>query len=155
MQAALEAGAEALLVTHGPDVRYLSGFTGSSGAVALVGGRAALFTDGRYTMQAKAEVEGLRVVIDKRAPGVQAVEWLAVAGVKKCAFDAGQTTVAVLELMKKALQAAQRRSFFVATDGLVARIRQVKDADEIDRLRKAAGVGCGTARWPASAARSR
>ncbi len=66
----------ALLVTHAPDVRYLSGFTGSSGAVALAGGRAALFTDGRYTAQAKAEVEGLRVVIDKRSPGVQAAEWL-------------------------------------------------------------------------------
>ena len=82
-------GPDALMVTHGPDVRYLSGFTGSSGAVALVGGRAALFTDGRYTAQAKAEAQGLRVVIDKRAPGVQAVEWLAAAGVKKCAFDAG------------------------------------------------------------------
>ena len=41
------------------------------------------------------------MVIDKRSPGVQAVEWLAAAGVKKCAFDAGQTTVAALELMKK------------------------------------------------------
>ena len=57
------------MVTHEPDVRYLSGFTGSSGAVALVGGRAALFTDGRYTTQAKAEAEGLRVVIDKRRAG--------------------------------------------------------------------------------------
>jgi Xaa-Pro aminopeptidase len=43
------------------------------------------------------------VVIDKRSPAVQAVEWLAAAGVKKCAFDAGQTSVAALELMKKSL----------------------------------------------------
>jgi Xaa-Pro aminopeptidase len=143
MKAALEAGADALLVTHGPDVRYLSGFTGSSGAVALVGGRAALFTDGRYTTQAKTEAQGLKLVIDKRAPGVQAAEWLAAAGVKKCAFDAGQTTVAALEGMKKALPGSVRRSFFVATDALVARIRQVKDADEIERMRKAATLGCG------------
>ena len=143
MQAALDAGADGLLVTHGPDVRYLSGFTGSSGAVALVGGRAALFTDGRYTTQAKAEAQGLKLVIDKRSPGVQAVEWLAAAGVKKCAFDAAQTSVAVLELMRKTLPGPVRRSFFVATDGLVARIREVKDADEIECLRKAAALGCG------------
>ncbi len=143
VRAALQVGAEGLLVTHGPDVRYLSGFTGSSGAMALVGGRAALFTDGRYTTQAKAEAEGLRVVIDKRAPGVQAVEWLAAAGVKKCAFDAGQTTVAALDSMKKALPGPVRRSFLVAADGLVARIRQVKDDDEIERMRKAAALGCG------------
>jgi Xaa-Pro aminopeptidase len=36
-----------------------------------------------------------------------------------------------------------RRSFFLATDGVVARIRQVKDEDEIVRMRKAAAVGCG------------
>jgi Xaa-Pro aminopeptidase len=138
----LDAGAEALVVTHGPDVRYLSGFTGSSGAVALVGGRAALFTDGRYTTQAKAEAEGLRVVIDKRAPGVQAVEWLAAAGVKKCAFDAGQTTVAALESMRRTLPGPVRRSFLVATDGLVAKIRPVKDEEEIKLMRTAA-LGCG------------
>ena len=131
-----------MVVTHGPDVRYLSGFTGSSGAVALVGGRAALFTDGRYRTQAKAEAEGLRVVIDKPAPAVQAVEWLAAAGVTRCAFDAGQTTVAALESMKKALPGAVRRSFLVATDGLVAMIRQVKDEDEIVLMRKAADLGC-------------
>ncbi|MGA7157261.1 MAG: Xaa-Pro peptidase family protein [Acidobacteriaceae bacterium] len=143
VQAALKAGADGLVVTHGPDVRYLSGFTGSSGAVALVGGRAALFTDGRYTAQAKSEAEGVRVVIDKRPPAAQAVEWLAAAGVKKCAFDAGQTTVAALDGMKKALPGALRRRFLVATDGLVARIRQVKDEDEIARMRKAAALGCG------------
>ena len=142
MQAVMSAGAEALMVTHGPDVRYLSGFTGSSGAVALAGGRAALFTDGRYTAQAKAEAQGIRVVIDKRAPAVQAMEWLAALGVRKCAFDAGQTSVAALQPIKKALPGAVRRSFLVATNGLVAKIREVKDVDEIARMRRAAALGC-------------
>ena len=82
-------------------------------------------------------------MIDKRAPGVQAVEWLAEAGVTKCAFDAGQTTVAGLDSMRKALPGAVRRSFLLATDGLAARLRQVKDEDEIGRMRKAAALGCG------------
>jgi Xaa-Pro aminopeptidase len=141
------AGAEALVVTHGPDVRYLTGFTGSSGAVALVGSKAALFTDGRYTTQARAEAKGVRVVIDKRPPAVQAVEWLAKAGVRHAAFDAGQTTVAAMEAMRKALPGslfpgASRRGFFVATEGLVARLRQVKDGAEIASMRKAAALGC-------------
>ncbi len=143
MRSVVAAGAEALVVTHAPDVRYLSGFTGSSGAVALVGGRAALFTDGRYSTQAKAEAEGVRVVIDRRAPAVQAVEWLAAAGVKKCAFDAEQTTVVALESMKKALPGTLRRSFLVATQGMVARLRQVKDEGEIELMRRAAALGCG------------
>jgi Xaa-Pro aminopeptidase len=48
-----------------------------------------------------------------------------------------------LDLMRKALPGAVRRSFLLATDGLVARIRQVKDEDEIARMRKAAALGCG------------
>jgi Xaa-Pro aminopeptidase len=146
MEAAIAAGADALVVTHGPDVRYLTGFTGSSGAVALVGGRAVLFTDGRYTSQAKAEAVGVRVAIDKRSPTVRAVEWLAGQGVGRCGFDAAQTTVAGLEGMRKAAKplvaAAGLRGFLLATEGLVARLREVKDEDEVGRMRRAAQLGC-------------
>ncbi len=146
MRAAAAAGVDALVVTHGPDVRYLTGFTGSSGAVALVGGRTVLFTDGRYTSQAKAEAAGIRIAIDKRSPAVRAVEWLAGQGVARCGFDAGQTTVAGLEAMRKALvpllKGPDRRVFLVGTDGLVAKLREVKDADEIARMRGAAALGC-------------
>lgn len=143
MRAAEGAGAKALLVTHGPDVRYLSGFTGSSGAVALLGGRATLFTDGRYAEQARAEAAGLRVVIDKRPPEMQALEWLTSLGGRPCAYDAGRTTVASLERMKKALPGPLRRGFFLPMDGLVAGLRQIKDEEEVTRLRRACAVGCG------------
>jgi Xaa-Pro aminopeptidase len=141
-KAAAKAGAVALVVTHGPDVRYLTGFTGSNGAVAIAGGRAALFTDGRYTTQAKEEAPGLRVNIDKGSVAVRAVEWLAGLGVSTCSFDAGQTTVAEFDVLKKAVPGKVRRSFFVATDGLVERIREVKDVDEIKLMKKAAALGC-------------
>jgi len=146
VRAAVAAGVDALVVTHGPDVRYLSGFTGSSGAVALVGGRAVLFTDGRYTSQAKAEAVGVRIAIDKRSAAVRAVEWMARQGVARCGFDAGQTTVLGLEAMRKALvpllQGQARRRFLVPTEGLVARLRELKDEDEIARMRRAAVLGC-------------
>ena len=145
MQAAAEAGTDALLVTHGPDVRWLSGFTGSNGAVAIVGGRAALFTDGRYTAQAKAEASDLKVFIGKKAASTQALEWLLARGAQRCAFDSRQTTVATFEAMRKALpkeMGAARRNFFVSTDGLVARLREVKDSDEVGRMRRAADLGC-------------
>ena len=129
-------------MTHGPDVRYLTGFTGSSSALALAAGRAVLFTDGRYTAQAKAEAQGVRLIINQQPPAVQAVEWLVAAGVKLCAFDAGHTTVAAAAAIKKTLPATVRRSFLVATDGLVARLRQVKDDEEIAVMRRAAALGC-------------
>ena len=141
--AATAAGVDGLLVTHLPDVRYLCGFTGSHAALVLAGGRAVLFTDGRYTAQAKAEALGTRVVISKKPAVVAACEWIEAAGVRRCGFDATHTTVAALETMRKAVSGGVRRGLFVAVGSLVAGLREVKDADEIQRMRKAALVGCG------------
>jgi Xaa-Pro aminopeptidase len=55
---------EALIVTSLPNVRYLSGFTGSNGALVLSPGAATLFTDPRYTIQAASESD-CRVVVAK------------------------------------------------------------------------------------------
>ncbi len=136
------AGVDGLLLTHAADVRYLSGFTGSNGALAMAGGRTTLFTDGRYTTQARAETEGLRVAISPKPASVAAAEWLAERGVRRCGYDAARTTVAELSRMRKAVPGKLRRSFFWATEGVVARLREVKDADEIARMRRAARVGC-------------
>ena len=142
LAAAKTVGVDALLVTHLPDVRYLSGFTGSSAALVLVGGKAVLFTDGRYTAQAKAEAVGTRVVIAKKPAVPAACEWLEAAGVRRCGFDGAHTTVAGLEAMRRAVSAKVRRGLFVAVGSLSAALREVKDADEILRVRAAAQVGC-------------
>src|SRR3984957_19302641 len=90
--AAKTAGVDGLLVTHLPDVRYLCGFTGSNAALVLTGGRAVLFTDGRYTSQAKAEASRTRVVIAKKPSVIAACEWIEAAGIRRCGFDASNTT---------------------------------------------------------------
>jgi Xaa-Pro aminopeptidase len=140
--AAEAAGVDALLVANGPDVRWLTGFTGSSGAVALRRGAATLFTDGRYTAQARAEARGMRVVIGKGSPGALAAAALAKAGLTSCGFDDVTTTVAGLAAMRANIPAKGRRVFFQATGGVVARLREVKDGDEIARMRTAARLGC-------------
>src|ERR1019366_8438652 len=147
--AAKAAGVDALLVTHLPDVRWLCGFTGSNAALALVWGkgapagkRAVLFTDGRYTAQAKAEAVGTRVAIAAKSAAIAACEWLAEAGVKRGGFDEGNTTVAALKQMRAAVPAWVRRRMFEPVGPLVAKLRWVKDAGEIWKLRAAAALGC-------------
>ena len=143
------AGVEALLVTHLPDVRWLSGFTGSNAALVLdsgrkgrTAGRAVLFTDGRYTAQAKAEAAGMKVVIAQKAAAVAASEWMGEARIRRCGFDEGNTTVADLAGMRKALPAALRRKMFEPVGALVAKLRWIKDPGEIKRMRAAAALGC-------------
>jgi Xaa-Pro aminopeptidase len=136
------AGVDGVLITHLPDVRYLCGFTGSNAVLVLVGGRATLFTDGRYTVQARAEAAGTKVVIAKKPALVAASEWLEAAGVKRCGFDATHTTVTALETMRKAVSTKVRRAMFVAVGSIVAGLREVKDAEELKLIRAAARVGC-------------
>ena len=139
---------DGLLVTHPPDVRYLSGFTGSNAVLVLSAGRTILYTDGRYTAQARAEAKVSKIVILRKGVLAAACEGAVAAGITRCGFDAAHTTVATLEAMRAALKAvpaltaSQRRKFFVPSLPVVAGLREVKDSTEIEIIRRAALTGC-------------
>ncbi len=138
------AGLHGLLVTHLPDLRYLSGFTGSSAALAVTRRAARLFTDGRYTAQAAAEVNGAKVQIVSNSPATNAVQWLASQpGIAFVGFDPAWTTVADLARLRGALPSRLRRSFLAALAApLVEPLRQIKDEDELAIMTEAALTGC-------------
>lgn len=145
-QAARKAGVNALLMTHLADVRWLSGFTGSNAALLLTTPKsgppgAVLFTDGRYTAQAKAEAAGTRVIIAQKNAALAACEWLAESKIRACGFDDGNTTVAALKQMRAALP-KKKRGLFEPFGALVSELRWVKDAGEIAKMRAAAALGC-------------
>ena len=144
-----DSGLPAILVTHLPDVRWLSGFTGSSAALVVSASAAALFTDGRYRAQAVQEVSGAAVEIVDSAPAPAAVLWAfersrtAQSGLTHLAFDSEQTSVAELDRLRAALPARLRRSFLAPLpEPLVARLRMRKDAAEIEIMAQAAALGC-------------
>jgi len=139
-----KAGLPGLLVTHLPDLRYLSGFTGSSGALAITRRAARLFTDGRYAAQAAEEVSAAQVQIVASSPAVAAVEWLAAQpGIDAAGFDPAWTSVADLTRLRAALPSRLRRSFLAALAApLVEPLRRVKDGDELAAMSEAALLGC-------------
>jgi Xaa-Pro aminopeptidase len=138
------AGLPGLLVTHPPDIRYLCGFTGSSAALAVTRRTARLFTDGRYTAQAKEEVKAAEVQVVQGWPAIAATQWLpAQPGVPVAGFDPAHTTVAELARWKKELPSRFRRGFFQAIPAsFVEILRSVKDDDELALMTEAAQVGC-------------
>ncbi len=137
---------EALLLTHGADVRYLCGFTGSNAVLLVLPRSAVLLTDGRYTTQAREEASGVRVRIGKKLLETSA-SLLLRAGVSSVSYDANHTSFATLGRMQASLpeswSGAARRRFFRALAGSpVAPLREVKDADELAILEEAARLGC-------------
>jgi Xaa-Pro aminopeptidase len=140
----------ALLVTNLPDVRYLSGFTGSNAALAITRHAVRLFTDGRYTTQAAEEVaaarSGAKVEIVPSAASVAAVQWLAAqialpGQETQIGFDAAHTTVAELDRWRAALPGKLRRKLLIPTASLVEPLRWLKDEDELAIMAEAAALG--------------
>jgi Xaa-Pro aminopeptidase len=136
---------DALLVTHLPNIRYLCGFTGTSGALAIDEAGSAFFTDGRYSEQARDEVRGARIVIAHKPPLAAAAEWLienkSKLGRKKprwVGVESEHLTVAGRSQLASLLRSDFRLR---ETRDLVEQARMVKDADEIARLRAAAVLG--------------
>ncbi len=120
----------------------MCGFTGSSAVLVIADGRAVLFTDGRYTEQAKKETQGTRVVIVNKSPLIGACEWIDAAGIERCGYDPEHTTVAALASMRGAVAGRKRRGLFQASEGLAGQQREIKDAAEISTTREAARLGC-------------
>ena len=127
---------DAILISHLPNIRYLCGFTGSSGALLVTEKAATFFTDGRYTVQARAEVQGTRLVVDRKPALVKAAEWCRQHKPKSrrkivLGVEAEQLSVANRNRVEGTLG-----SGFWLRDAppLVERARMVKDPDEIDRI---------------------
>jgi Xaa-Pro aminopeptidase len=134
-----ERGVDALLVSTPVNVRYLTGFTGSNGLVLLTAGEQAdghrFLTDFRYTTQSAEQV----------APALQreivtgnlleaAARTLPDSG-GTLGFDDASVTVADHERLRTALAQGWE---LAPCAGAVERLRAVKDAQEIERMRAAA-----------------
>jgi Xaa-Pro aminopeptidase len=135
---------DALLVVHLPNIRYLAGFTGSAGVLLVTPQKSVFFTDGRYTEQARAEVQGSRTIISAKPPLVLAAEWLK-SNVRRggdsrirIGLEAEHLVIAQRSRMQQLLRSPFR---LVDAPALVAKMRMVKDEDEIALLRQAAKLG--------------
>lgn len=69
-----EAQADAAVISHLPNIRWASGFSGSNGLLVVTRRRAVLITDPRYREQAKQEVAGAEVVVTSEKPARCLVE---------------------------------------------------------------------------------
>jgi Xaa-Pro dipeptidase len=127
---------DGLVVTSLVNVRYLTGFSGSNGAV-LVGadGTTHLATDSRYTEQAADESPDVEPVT-ARACTDALVELAARTGVRRLGFEAHVVTVDGLQ----ELLALAGGTELVASGPLVETLRTVKDEAEVALLREACAI---------------
>ncbi len=115
------------------NVRYLTGFTGSNGALWLGADGAALFlTDGRYKDQAADQVPDVEHEITRELSGQAA------ARMQSGRWALETHTLSVDQ--QAALTEAAPATSYVSIGRAVERLREVKDETELDSLRQACAV---------------
>lgn len=129
---------EAFLITSRPNVRYLSGFTGSAGAVLIGRDFTVLLTDKRYTLRAQKEAPGFEVIVPDNPDDDILKTQLETRGLRKVGFEANNVTVKTLEGWRE--KYGELGVEWIPTSGVVEELRLVKDAEEIAFIREACGI---------------
>ena len=137
-----DAHLDALLVTSLPNVRYLTGFSGSNALVLATPAETLLITDFRYATQAPEEVGGhARVLIETQ--NLWAALWRTLPqmpGVQVLGFESAELRHRDFQRL---LDAGARWQWRPTTD-LVERLRERKDAGEVARIAEAATLASET-----------
>lgn len=129
-------GATAALVSARPDIRWACGFSGSNGVLLITQDGAHFVTDGRYTAQARAEVQGASVHV----PGYQLLGYIAEQGWLSA------TNIALFQSEHLSFkQATHLFSLFDHIDWkgaerLVESLAAIKTSEEIDAIRRAQAI---------------
>jgi Xaa-Pro aminopeptidase len=129
-----EAGADAALITAGPNVRYLSGLASSNAALLLPadGDWALLATDSRYAGAAERDAADLDLIIERFIEGRLATE-ASRRGIAALAFESHEMTVDRHGELTARLEGVATVPFGRKIEAL----RMVKDATELEKLQVA------------------
>lgn len=131
------AGLDAMYVTNGSNVRYLSGYMGADAVLFISQKNNYLITDHRFTEQAERECADFMVIPHLLpSPTVPQLteRFCAEEGVHKLAFERDDLLCGDYESLRAALPESVE---MVPCSGIIEDIRYVKSADEIEMLRKA------------------
>jgi len=133
-----EAGADAVLVTAAPNVRYLTGLASSNAAVLVpAAGAAVLATDSRYALAAQRDCPDVELLTERFIEPRLAAEMTA-RGWRTVAFEAHEMTVE----RHAELAAAAQGVTIVPFGRKIEELRTVKDPHELELLATACRISC-------------
>lgn len=127
---------DALVVGKRENVRYLSGFTGTSGALRIGADEAVLLTDSRYAEQAAAEAPGFDIEIVAGPPALLAAMR---TPAQRVGFEPGSLGYDLWERMR-AIVEGKRGGSLIPCSGAVEALRACKDPAELVLIEKAVRI---------------
>jgi len=129
---------DAFLVSHLPNIRYLTGFTGGTAALVVTSRGADLFVPPLYREQAAQEVSSARLRVRRGDPLGVAAAWLRRRRLRRVGFEMERLAAWGLEGLRQALGSGVT---LVGLKSPAEELRAVKDASEIACIRAAVDLG--------------
>jgi Xaa-Pro aminopeptidase len=132
---------DGLLLTHSPDLAYLSNFMGDDSVGLLTENEFYLVTDFRYKEQAELEAGWLKISMREGKMAEALAKVMAEASVHRVGFEANFTTVGQIDALNNSFKQAKLEGLeLVPLEDVMVNIRKVKDDNEIDLIRKSIGI---------------
>ncbi len=123
---------DCLLVAYSPNLRYLSGFTGSNGALLILPEGSTLFTDPRYKIQAAQETT-CKIRIAKGPLVVDLLAAIGKARVKRIGYEPARMTCDTFESIRSRLPL---RASLEPVTGWIEELRMMKSPEELALIRR-------------------
>src|ERR1041384_949870 len=131
---------DGVLLTHPPDLAYLTNFTGDDSVGLITEKDFYLVTDFRYREQAELEAGWLKIVMRDGKMADAIVQAVKDAKTKRMVLEANFTTFGQVDGLNIALKEAKVSGELVPLENVMVSIRKVKDDNEIDLVRKSVGI---------------
>lgn len=133
---------DGLLLTHPPDLAYLSNFTGDDSVGLITNDDFFLTTDFRYKEQAELEAGWMKMTIRDGKMSDALAKTVADAKVDRIGFEANFTTFGQVNALDKAIKEVSngRQVELVPLEDVMVNLRKVKDDHEIDLVRKSVAI---------------
>ncbi|WP_046180412.1 M24 family metallopeptidase [Domibacillus tundrae] len=128
-------GLDGLFIMSPYNRRYISGFTGTAGAVLVTGEAAIFLTDFRYTEQAAAQAEGFTIIQHTKSLFEEAMGQAETLGVRTLGFEKEYISYQEFELLQKHFNGTLE-----PVAGLVENLRLIKTESEIKILKEACDI---------------
>jgi len=137
-----ELGLDGILLTHPPDLHYLTNFTGEDSVGLITQKDLFLITDFRYREQAQLEAGWLTISMRDAKMSDAVAQVLKTTPLKRIGFEANFTTVGQMDALVKAIKAAVETHppELVGLENVMQNIRKVKDDHEIGLIRKSVAL---------------